>query len=101
MRKICFVTGSRAEFGLLRYLIEGCELNSNVSNQIIATGTHLSPQHGRTIDEISALGFQVSAEVDLAIGRGEVGDVTHSLAVAVEGFGAALSILKPDFDTCN
>lgn len=96
MRKICFVTGSRAEFGLLRYLIEGCEVNPNVSTQIIATGAHLSLQHGRTIDEISALGFQVSAEVDLAIGRGEVSDVTHSLAVAVEGFGAALSTLKPD-----
>lgn len=96
MRKVCFVTGSRAEFGLLRYVIENSERNSGINTQIIVTGSHLSHQHGQTIDEIRASGFQSSSEVDLAIGPGEVADVTHSLALAVEGFGAAFSSLQPD-----
>ena len=96
MRKVCFVTGSRAEFGLLRHVIADSERSHGIKTQIIVTGSHLSPQHGQTIDEIKALGFQSSAEVDLVIGPGEVGDVTHSLALAVEGFGTALSALQPD-----
>lgn len=96
MGKVCFVTGSRAEFGLLQHVIANSEQSLGIETQIIVTGSHLSPQHGQTIDEIKASGFHSSAEVDLAIGPGEIADVTHSLALAIEGFGGALSALQPD-----
>ncbi len=53
MRKICFITGTRAEYGLLKPLIDGFILDDNYKIQIIATGMHLSPELGLTHKEIS------------------------------------------------
>lgn len=52
MRKVCVVTGTRAEYGLLYWLMKGIEADPELELQIIATGMHLSPEFGLTYKEI-------------------------------------------------
>ena len=65
MRKIAIMTGTRADYGLLRPLIAAVDASREAELQLIVTGTHLSAQHGKTIDEIVRDGFTPAAEVDI------------------------------------
>ena len=58
IRKICVVTGSRAEYGLLRWVMEGVRQAQALELQVIATGMHLSPEFGLTCREIEKGGFR-------------------------------------------
>ena len=58
-RKICFITGTRAEYGLLRQLIIGASKDKSIYSQLIVTGTHLSKLHGLTYKEIEADGILI------------------------------------------
>ncbi len=62
-RKICVVTGSRAEFGLLRWLMHDIAVAPGMDLQIIATGMHLSSEHGYTYKEIEQEGFKINKKV--------------------------------------
>ena len=62
-RNVCFVTGTRAEFGLMRSTLLALGHHPAVALQIVATGMHLSPAHGRTVDAVRAAGWRVDAEV--------------------------------------
>ena len=64
-RKICVVTGSRAEFGLMRWLMQGLSDASALELQTVVTGTHLSAAHGMTINEIIDSGFHIDGRVHL------------------------------------
>ena len=55
-RKICVITGTRAEYGLLRWVMQGIKDDPDLTLQVIATGMHLSPEFGLTWREILALG---------------------------------------------
>lgn len=59
MRKICFVTGTRAEYGLLSRLMRLVQADANLQLQIIATNMHLSPKFGETFREIEGDGFKI------------------------------------------
>jgi GDP/UDP-N,N'-diacetylbacillosamine 2-epimerase (hydrolysing) len=96
MRKICIVTGARSEYGLLRWAMEGIQKSSLLQIQIIATGMHLSPEFGRTIDVIEEDGFYVNHRVEMLLSSDSVVGVTKSFGLAVIGFADALSELKPD-----
>src|SRR3954468_2487669 len=63
LRKVCFVTGTRAEFGLMRTTLEAIQAHAGLSLQLICTGMHLDPRHGRSIDGVRAEGWTVDAEV--------------------------------------
>ena len=62
-RKICVVTGSRAEYGLLFWLMKGIQKEPKLELQIIATGMHLSPEFGFTYKEIEKGGFHIDKKV--------------------------------------
>ena len=62
-RRICFVTGTRAEFGLMRSTLEAIEGHPSLKLQIVCTGMHLDPTHGRSIDTVKSEGWTVDAEV--------------------------------------
>ena len=64
-RKICVVTGTRAEYGLLRPLLKILKNDSEVELQLVVTGSHLSPTHGMTINEIESDGFVTSAKLPI------------------------------------
>ena len=106
MRKIAIMTGTRADYGLLRPLIAAVEASREAELQLIVTGTHLSAQHGKTIDEIVRDGFTPAAEVDIwgeeltqAL-TGEPGSQALSAAVetgeAIAKFSLMLDHLEPD-----
>ena len=67
LRKICVVTGSRAEYGLLRWVMQGILNSDNLELQICVTGMHLSPEFGLTYKEIENDGFTINAKVDSLI----------------------------------
>ena len=62
-RKICFITGTRADFGIMSRLMRELRDSDGVTLQIVATNMHLSERHGMTIDEITAEGLRVDERV--------------------------------------
>ena len=95
-RKICVVTGTRAEYGLLRWLIEGIQKSSYFELQLIATGMHLSPEFGLTYRDIEADGFYIDKKVEMLLSSDTSVGVTKSLGLAITGFADALDSLRPD-----
>ena len=96
MRKICVITGTRAEFGLLRPLIELINKDIELQLQLIATGMHLSPEFGYTINEIIESGFAVDKKVECLLSSDTSVGVSKTIALAISGFADALEALQPD-----
>ena len=96
MRKICVITGTRAEFGLLRPLIELIANDKELQLQLIATGMHLSPEFGYTLNEIIDAGFVVDKKVECLLSSDSSVGISKTIALAVSGFADALAELTPD-----
>ena len=96
MRKICVITGTRAEFGLLRPLIELIANDNELQLQLIATGMHLSPEFGYTLNEITEAGFMVDKKVECLLSSDSSIGVSKTIALAISGFADALDELTPD-----
>ncbi|MFO7616673.1 MAG: UDP-N-acetylglucosamine 2-epimerase [Bacteroidales bacterium] len=96
MRKICVVTTSRAEYGLLFWLMKEIQDDPELQLQLVVTGTHLSPEFGSTVNLIRDDGFRIDRQFDLQLMGDKPTDITHALAVALEGFASAFHTLNPD-----
>lgn len=96
MRNICVITGTRAEFGLLRPLIALIAKDEELRLQLIATGMHLSPEFGYTLDEIIAAGFVVDKKVECLLSSDTAVGVSKTIALAISGFADAFETLQPD-----
>lgn len=96
MRKICFVTGSRAEYGLLSNIMRFVAEDKNSILQIIATNMHLSPDYGLTYREIEADGFTINRKVEMLLASDTANATTKSVGLATIGFADAYEDLKPD-----
>jgi len=94
--KICVVTGTRAEYGLLYYLIKEIGMDSDLELQIIATGAHLSPEFGLTYKQIEADGFKIDGKVEMLLSSDTSVGITKSLGLGVIGFADEFNRLKPD-----
>jgi UDP-hydrolysing UDP-N-acetyl-D-glucosamine 2-epimerase len=95
-RKICVVTGSRAEYGLLYWLMKEVAADPDLQLQIIATGMHLSPEFGLTYRQIEADGFTIDAKVEMLLSSDSPAGIAKSMGLGVIGFADALDRLKPD-----
>ena len=95
-RRICAVSGSRADWGLLKPVLAGIRQADGLELQLAVTGSHLSPAHGNTVDTIEAEGFTVDARVDLQQTGDSASDVTQALGRGVQGFADCLQTLAPD-----
>lgn len=95
-RKICFITGSRAEYGLLRKLIIMSQEDKLVNTQIIVTGSHLSKKHGYTFKEIEKDDIKISDKVNLNLKGDSPKDVIHSMSIGLKGFSDSFNKLQPD-----
>ena len=95
-RKICVVTGSRADYGLLRWVMQGIKEDPKLNLQVIATGMHLSPTFGLTYRVIEEDGFRVDAKVEILGSSDSPAAIAESMALALTGTAKALSELKPD-----
>lgn len=96
MKKICVVTGTRAEYGLLRWVMEGIRQSPVLELQLIATGMHLSPEFGLTVEAIESDGFQVDRKVEMLLSSDTSVGVTKSMGLGMIGFADALAELKPN-----
>jgi len=95
-RKICIVTGTRAEYGLLRWVMNGIQQSSKLELQIIATGMHLSPKFGLTYREIEKDGFHIDKKVEMLVSSDTPNGVAKSMGLGMIGFADALGDLRPD-----
>ena len=95
-RKICVVTGSRAEYGLLYWVMKGIQDDQKLQLQIVATGAHLAPEFGLTYKIIEEDGFKIDAKVEMLLSSDTPVGVTKSLGLGVIGFAGTLERLKPD-----
>lgn len=94
-RKICIVTGTRAEFGLLYWLMKEIEAESDFELQVIATGMHLSPEFGLTYKEIEKE-FKLDKKVEMLLSSDTAVGISKSMGLAQIGFSDAYEDLKPD-----
>ena len=95
-RKICVITGSRAEYGLLRWVMQGIKDHPDLTLQLIVTGMHLSKDFGMTIDEIENDGFEINDKIDILSYADTSLGISQSMADALLGFAEAFHRLKPD-----
>ena len=95
-RKICVVTGSRAEYGLLRLTMRNIKEDPELILQIIATGMHLSPTFGLTYKEIEADGFEINHKVECLSASDTAVAIAEATGKALAGCAEALDDLKPD-----
>lgn len=95
-RKICIVTGSRAEYGLLRWVMTDMRESPDLDLQVIATGMHLSPEFGLTYREIEQDGFAIDRKVEMLLSSDTPVGLAKSMGLGLIGFGEALQELKPD-----
>lgn len=95
-RKICVVTGTRAEYGLLYWLMKEIEETGDLELQIIVTGMHLSPEFGLTYQQIEQNGFSINKKVEMLLSSDSEVGITKSMGLGMIGFADALIDLAPD-----
>ena len=96
MKKICVVTGSRAEYGLLRWVLEGINKSKLLNLQLIVTGMHLLPEFGLTVNSIENDGFYIDKKIEMLLSSDTPVGITKSMGIGLIGFAEALNELKPD-----
>jgi len=94
-KKICVVTGTRAEYGLLYWLMKQIENDKELSLQVIVTGMHLSPEFGMTCTEVEKE-FHVDKKIEILLSSDTAIGVSKSMGLAMISFGEALTELEPD-----
>lgn len=96
MKRIAVVTGTRAEYGLLRRTMNLISADDDQSLQLYVTGMHLSPTHGKTVSEIRADGFDVDYEVEMNLDSDSSVSMGKALGIGVMGFSDGFRNLEPD-----
>ncbi|MDF9745853.1 UDP-N-acetylglucosamine 2-epimerase [Natrinema salsiterrestre] len=95
-RKVLVLTGTRAEYGLLRSSMEAIQNHDKLTLSIVATGMHLSPQHGMTVEEIRQDGFSVDREVLMQLSGDSGTAMAKSLGIGTASLADAFESLDPD-----
>ncbi|MBK8892449.1 MAG: UDP-N-acetylglucosamine 2-epimerase (hydrolyzing) [Dechloromonas sp.] len=95
-RKVAVFTGTRAEYGLLYWLMKDIEASDHFTLQVIVSGMHLSPEFGETWKEVEADGFYIDAKVEMLLSSDTPVGVAKSMGLGTIGFADALERLKPD-----
>ncbi len=96
MKKICVITGTRADYGLLYWTLRRIQESPEFELQIIATGAHLSPEFGSTYKIIESDGFKISEKIDMHLSSDTSLGITKSMGLGLIGFAEAFQKLKPD-----
>ena len=95
-RKICVITGTRADYGLLRWVMQGIKDDPNLALQVVATGMHLSPEFGLTYRDIEQDGFVIDSRVEMLVSSDTPAGISKSIGLGLIGFADVLSQLQPD-----
>ncbi len=95
-RKICVITGSRAEYGLLYWLLKEIQTDPDLQLQLVATGMHLSPEFGLTWQQIAADGFVIDRKVEMLLSSDTPVGISKAMGLGLIGFADVLNDLQPD-----
>lgn len=95
-RKICFITGTRADYGIMSRLMKRLSTSPAVELSVIATNMHLSPRYGLTYKEIEADGITIDRKVDMILPGDSAATTVKSMGLAMTGMADAFDELKPD-----
>jgi len=95
-RKICIVTGTRAEYGLLCWMMKDVQADADLQLQIIATGMHLSPEFGLTYTQIEKDGFKIDKKIEMLLSSDTPVGISKSMGLGMIGFAEAYADLQPD-----
>lgn len=96
MKKICFVTGTRSDYGIMAPVIRKIKESGDTELQVIATNMHLSPEFGMTVNEIEADGIDVSFRIESLVSGNTSASTVLSMAKVQEGLAEAYKHLNPD-----
>lgn len=96
MRKVCVITATRAEYGLLKPLIQLINESNQLQLQIIVTGAHLSPEFGLTYKNIENDGFVIDEKVEILLSSDTPSSIVKTMGMAMIGISDALLRLNPD-----
>ena len=96
-RRVCVVTGSRAEYGLLYWVLRDLRDDPAFKLQLVVTGMHLAHGFGHTVDEIEKDGFAIDRKVDMLVAGDSPAAVARSIGLGVIGMSDAIEQLQPDF----
>lgn len=96
MRKVCVVTGTRAEYGILSRLMHAIDKCDDLQLQIVATNMHLSPEFGLTYQEIEKDGFTINKKVQMLLSSDTANASVKSIGLGIIGFADAFEDLEPD-----
>lgn len=94
--KICIVTGTRAEYGLLKPLIDELIKHSSFTTQLLVTGSHLSPEFGLTYRQIEQDGLKIDYKVEMLLSSDTAEGISKSMGIGMIGFADAFKNLQPD-----
>ncbi|WP_414838645.1 UDP-N-acetylglucosamine 2-epimerase [Carnobacterium sp. TMP28] len=96
MKKICVVTGTRAEYGLLMPLLERIKNDKELDLQLLVTGMHLSPEFGLTYKLIEADGYKIDEKVAILLSSDTPVGISKSMGLGMIGFSESFERLQPD-----
>jgi UDP-N-acetylglucosamine 2-epimerase (non-hydrolysing) len=96
MKKIAVFTGTRAEYGLLYWLMKDIQSDPHLELQILATAMHYSPEHGETWKTIVNDGFEITESVEMLLSSDTPSAIVKSMGVGLLGFADALRRMQPD-----
>lgn len=96
MKKIAVFTGTRAEYGLLYWLLKDIQADSDLSLQLVVSGMHLSPEFGETFQQIEKDGFVIDEQVEILLSSNSAVGTAKSMGLGIIGFSDAFARLSPD-----
>ncbi|MFC4322494.1 UDP-N-acetylglucosamine 2-epimerase [Litchfieldia salsa] len=95
-RRVCVVTGTRAEYGLLYWILRELQHDEDIELQIVVTGMHMSPEFGLTYKQIERDGFMISEKLEMLISSDTSSGITKSMGLGLIGFADMFDRLKPN-----
>jgi GDP/UDP-N,N'-diacetylbacillosamine 2-epimerase (hydrolysing) len=96
MSRICVITGSRSDYGLLHWVMQDIQKDAQLTLQVIVTGMHLSPEFGLTYRAIEKDGFKIDRKVEMLTSSDTSVGIAKSIGLGMIGFADALQELQPD-----
>ena len=96
MRRICYISGTRADFGLMRASLLAIRDHADLDLSVIATGMHLASAFGHTVDEIETAGLRVAARVPVPLEPATGATMARNIGVMLGGFIDTLEVERPD-----
>ena len=96
MRRIAVFTGTRAEYGLLYWVLKDIEMDDSLNLKLIVSGSHLSPEFGLTVKQIEEDGFIIDEKVEMLLSSDSAIGTAKSMGLGVIGYADSLSRIEPD-----